>query len=168
MGYRKIGVLVLFVAIVAVILVLSQSGYSGQKLYLTHILYQPAPPKGISVISGNLIWYYDNESNTNVLLNVTNYSSIISVVKGQKIAFTGITGPGRGNATINSSHDLNNSFLVNTFIVTNTGDLSIVSEYSPPTPSTGAYLLSLIYYAALIVIIIVIIVVIILSIRKRN
>ena len=89
---------VVVVAIVVSILFLfySQSNMSHK---LLGPLYQPLPPKGISVISGNVTWYYDNATNTIIVFSaMANATSdcpthsgteecTIGVIKGQKIKF---------------------------------------------------------------------------------
>ena len=95
---------VIFVVVV-VITIFSLLPHAVQKKYGP--LYQPPPPKGISVINGNIIWTYDNSTNTIILLaagtdNSTNsylaypYSCprvegvpfcVIGVTAGQKLIF---------------------------------------------------------------------------------
>jgi hypothetical protein len=83
-----IAIAAIVIAVVALFLVFGHViGQSKSTVAGGKTLFQPRPPTGISVVSGNIIWYYDNSTSTVVVLNATP-NCTIGVTKGQSIKFS--------------------------------------------------------------------------------
>ena len=99
-------------------------------------LFQPPPPKGITVVSGLVTWYYDNATSTIIVLNATTSNTKIGVIAGQKIKleatpnvlFGPIYSP-QGAATLNFT---NASIANRTVYVVKSGNLSFTCCLPPP------------------------------------
>ena len=99
-------------------------------------LYQPPPPKGIAIISGNIIWSYNNSTATIIIFNATSNSGeactvignwtmsncAISVMQGQKIEL----------ATLRINYLVNGTAFGGAFNVTTAEKLYIVTRGFPP------------------------------------
>jgi hypothetical protein len=99
MGHSKI--FIFGSAVILLLFVFLLLYYKSNYAYIRNGEFQPPPPKGISVISGIVAWYYSNLTKTIVVINATSPTNclvtsnpnqtsecIISVTKGQKITLT--------------------------------------------------------------------------------
>jgi hypothetical protein len=87
--------------------------------------YRPLPPKGISVVSGNVIWHYDN-STASIIITGFSQNDIIGVTEGQEISM-GMSQPAWMRYESNTSvlYQLRQN---QPYEVTQTGNASIVNK----------------------------------------
>ncbi len=88
-------------------------------------LYRPPPPKGISIVAGNVVWHYDNMTRS-VVITSFSQNNIIMVTAGQELGISPYHSAGILYLSSNSVSLLNTS-------VKNTGKATIVNIAAPPT-----------------------------------
>ena len=88
-------------------------------------MYRPPPPKGISIIAGNVVWYYDNITRS-VVITSFSQNNIIMVTAGQELGISPYHSAGILYMSSNSVSLLNTS-------VENTGKATLVNIAAPPT-----------------------------------
>jgi hypothetical protein len=86
--YFSAGIIGLVIIIAITVIIFNYQSRAANSTTTIMQLYQPNPPKGISIISGNVVWYYNNITGTTVILNITSQRATIGVTRGQKINYT--------------------------------------------------------------------------------
>jgi hypothetical protein len=107
-------------------------------------LYQPTPPKGISVIAGNITWTYDNATNSIIILNARNSSTgapcpshnyqycEIEVMKNQKIQFDSPLITIEDNKIRNITTNSSTWWWPISFYINQTGNITIMNFTTTP------------------------------------